>query len=120
MKLKILKILAVSNKLGLGDTPTKQTPFTTAIDWENWGVTEAAQLNSIETPTESFYDEAWYNEWQKSYNEWQQNSIQPVQTTAYSLINLHELEMEIKTTVATIQKVKNQKPTSFDDLLATT
>jgi hypothetical protein len=99
---------------------SKQTPFTTAVDWDNWGITQSDNIEHIDllkTTQASFYDEKWYEEWKKSFNEWQQNSDNSAQTTAYSLINLHE--MLARTTVAT-PVIRNPKPTSFDDLLGTT
>ena len=46
-----------------------------------------------------------------------QNSIQ---TTAYSIINLHDLELNDQTTQASYQDSRNQMATSFDNLFVQT
>ena len=48
-------------------SPTK-TYVTTAIDWENWGVTEARDSEFVTEKSHPFYDAAWYAEWQ-AYKE---------------------------------------------------
>ena len=78
--MKILKFLTISNQLIASENPTKQTPFTTAVDWDNWGVTQSDNIEHIDllkTTQASFYDEKWYEEWKKSFNEWQQDRFYP-------------------------------------------
>jgi len=78
--------------------PTPGYDHTTAIDWTNWGVTEAT--GEIVSNNDG--------------SQWSANG--PDMTTVYSLINLHDLGAW--STPAPL--VENDKPTSFDDLLATT
>jgi len=86
---------------------------TTAIDWENWGVTEARDSEFITEKSHPFYDAAWYAEWQAYKNS--------IQTTAYSIINLHDLELnDLQTTQASYQDPRNQMATSFDNLFVQT
>ena len=77
--------------------PTPGYDHTTAIDWTNWGVTEANG-----------------DPFEANDAKWSANG--PDMTTVYSIINLHDLGAW--STPAPL--VENDKPTSFDDLLATT
>lgn len=79
--------------------PTPGYDMTTAIDWENWGVTEAREDNS---ETEVKQENVWHHQI-------------PDATTAYSIINLHDLTWTTQPPIA-----QNKRPTSFEDLVATT
>ena len=68
MKLKNLVIIStVHGYYGQYQRPTG-IPITTAIDWENWGVTEARDSEFVTEKSHPFYDAAWYAEWQ-AYKE---------------------------------------------------
>ena len=64
--MKVLLSLAVLS-MTEAISPTK-TYVTTAIDWENWGVTEARDSEFVTEKSHPFYDAAWYAEWQ-AYKE---------------------------------------------------
>ena len=64
--MKVLLSLAVLS-MTEAISPTK-TYVTTAIDWENWGVTEARDSEFVTEKSHPFYDAACYAEWQ-AYKE---------------------------------------------------
>merc|ERR1711935_401632 len=95
LTMKSLLILGPTESLFQEIEATKPTPgyyATTAIDWTNWGVTETNNLS-----------------WGNAANGGNDA------TTAYSVINLHDLNWTTDST-----PVENDKPTSFDSLVATT
>ena len=93
--MKSFILLSITEQIFTEIEAVKPTPgydHTTAIDWTNWGVTEANDAGP----------------------QWSANG--PDMTTVYSIINLHDLGAW--STPAPL--VENDKPTSFDSLLATT
>ena len=63
MKLLLCLVLCIHTE---AISPTK-TYVTTAIDWENWGITEETD-SFVTEKSHPFYDAAWYAEWQ-AYKE---------------------------------------------------
>ena len=62
-----MKVLLAVLSMTEAISPTK-TYVTTAIEWENWGVTEARDNEFVTEKSHPFYDAAWYAEWQ-AYKE---------------------------------------------------
>ena len=95
LTMKSVLILGLTERLFQEIEAAQPTPgyfATTAIDWTNWGVTEANDLS-------------WGNAGNGGNDA----------TTAYSIINLHDLNWTTDS-----PPVENDKPTSFDSLVATT